>query len=191
MRKWIGFILLLAGISFVAVSGNQIWNQQKAQKQSAEKAKLVTAQIKPIEKEFKPKKSEVFGKLVIPKIDADLPIIEGTDAEELEKGVGHYITTAFPGERDQILLSGHRDTVFRRFDELKLGDRLVVEMPYGKYEYEIKKTKIVHADDTTIIRSTAPDEVLTLSTCYPFRYIGDAPDRFIFYAYPVKQVSVR
>ncbi|WP_445492684.1 class D sortase [Niallia sp. 03133] len=187
MRKFIGFFILLIGVSLVVISGMGIWNQKREQSQSAEKANQMMEQT-PIKKmEFKPQKSEVFGKLVIPNISVELPIIEGTDSEDLEKGVGHYSTSAFPGENDQILLSGHRDTVFRRFGEIKLGDHVMIELPYGKYEYEIKYTKIVHADDTTIIGFTVPNETLVLSTCYPFRYIGDAPDRFIVYAYPVKR----
>lgn len=186
MRKFIGLFILAIGIGVIAVSGYQYWNQHHGGKQSLEEAEAITKEKNMTVIDFKPKKSEVIGKLLIPKIDAKLPIIEGTDEEDLKRGVGHYRTTALPGKNDQILLSGHRDTVFRRFDEIKVGDRLLVELPYGKFEYEIKKTKIVPANDTTVIRSTAPKEVLTVSTCYPFRYIGDAPDRFIVYAYPVK-----
>ena len=186
MKKLIGLIILYIGICFLAVSGYQFWNQHKGHMQSMQKMDRSIKKNKIEEKEFKPLENEVIGKLSIPKINVNLPIIEGTDEEDLKKGVGHYSASALPGENDQILLSGHRDTMFRRFDEIKIGDHLLVELPYGKYEYEIKKTKIVPAHDTTVIRSTAPKEVLLVSTCYPFRYIGNAPDRFIVYAYPIK-----
>ncbi|WP_141431131.1 class D sortase [Bacillus sp. 03113] len=191
MQKFIGIFILLTGIGFIAASGYELWNYYTGQKQALKEADTIPKEKKMTISDFKPRKGEVIGKLLIPIIDAKLPIIEGTEEDDLEKGVGHYRTTGFPGGNDQILLSGHRDTVFKRFNEIKIGDHLTVELPYGKFEYEIKETKIVSADDTTVIRSTVPNEVLTISTCYPFRYIGNAPDRFIVYAYPVEQISKR
>lgn len=129
---------------------------------------------------------ETIGVLELPTIKGELPIIEGTDEDELERGVGHYSSTVLPGQEDQILLSGHRDTVFRRLGDVQIGDLVHVVMPYGEYTYEIKKSYIVDANDTTVIRSTAPDEVLTISTCYPFSFIGDAPQRYILEADLVK-----
>src|SRR5699024_10312077 len=83
-----------------------------------------------------------------------------------------------------IVLSGHRDTVFRRMGDLDLGDILTVRMPYGDFDYEIINTKIVPADDLSII-VPHDEEILTVTTCYPFRYIGDAPDRYIIDAKPI------
>lgn len=134
--------------------------------------------------QFHPVENDVIGLLEIPKIKAELPIIEGTDEEMLEKGVGHYSATVFPSDGEQILLSGHRDTVFRNFGDLDIGDRFIVKMPYGAFEYEIASTKIVDKDDTSVIRLMG-EEVLVVSTCYPFRYVGAAPDRYVVYAYPV------
>jgi len=131
-----------------------------------------------------------IGMLLLPKIDAALPIIEGVSEKELKKGVGHYNGTAFPSEPGQIVLSGHRDTVFRRMGELKIGDEITVKMPYGNFTYVMERTEIVSADDLSVIRPHAYDEeTLTITTCYPFRYIGDAPDRYIIYAKPITKVE--
>jgi sortase A len=142
-----------------------------------------------VRQQFNPKENEVIGLLEIPKIDAELPIIEGTDEEMLDKGVGHYSASVFPTDGEQILLSGHRDTVFRKFADLEIGDHFIVKMPYGTFEYEIASTKIVDKDDTSVIRSMGR-EVLVVSTCYPFRYVGSAPDRYVVYAYPVSNVQI-
>ena len=83
-----------------------------------------------------------------------------------------------------MVLSGHRDTVFQDLGDLEIGDELIVHMSYGTFTYIIQETEIVDADDRTVIRPTAPDEVLTVTTCYPFGYIGPAPDRYIIYATP-------
>jgi sortase A len=136
-------------------------------------------------KEFHPKTGEASGILEIPKIDADLPIVEGTDADDLAKGVGHYKDSYYPDEHGQIVLSGHRDTVFRRTGELKKGDRLNVILSYGTFSYKIRHTKIVSRDDTSVITLQHEREELILTTCYPFSYIGNAPKRYIIYADPV------
>lgn len=133
---------------------------------------------------FKPEESDVLGVLEIPKIKAELPMIEGTDEEMLDRGVGHYSASALPLDGEQILLSGHRDTVFRNFAKLELGDRFIVKLPYGTFEYEISSTEIVDKDDTSVIRSMGK-EVLVVTTCYPFRYVGPAPQRYVVYADPV------
>jgi sortase A len=131
-----------------------------------------------------PKMGETVGLLAIPKIKAELAIIEGTDPDDLEKGVGHYKGAYYPGDQGQIVLSGHRDTVFRKLGELEIGDSLKMEMPYGSYTYEIIDTKIVKSDDTSIITLQHNKEELILTTCYPFSYIGNAPKRYIIYAKP-------
>jgi sortase A len=131
-----------------------------------------------------PEMGETVGLLAIPKINAELAIIEGTDPVDLEKGVGHYKGAYYPGDQGQTVLSGHRDTVFRKLGELEIGDSLKLEMPYGSYTYEIIDTKIVKSDDTSIITLQHNEEELILTTCYPFSYIGNAPKRYIIYAKP-------
>ncbi|WP_246017756.1 class D sortase [Mesobacillus subterraneus] len=129
----------------------------------------------------RPKKGEMMGNLTIPKIKANLPIYHGTDEDELEKGVGHFAGSVLPGERDNSVLSGHRDTVFRKLGEVGKGDLLVVTTEAGTFTYKVRKVRIVDADDRTVIVPT-PRPTLTVSTCYPFDYIGDAPERYILVA---------
>jgi sortase A len=129
-----------------------------------------------------PEMGDTVGLLAIPRIKAELAIVEGTDPDDLEKGVGHYKGSYFPGDKGQIVLSGHRDTVFRKLGELKLGDPLKVNMPYGSFTYEITDTKVVKSDDTSIITLQNKQEELILTTCYPFSYVGNAPKRYIIYA---------
>ena len=128
-----------------------------------------------------PGMGETFGDLIIPKISASLPIVEGTDEDELERGVGHYANSVLPGEKDNSVLSGHRDTVFRRLGEVGVGDKLVVKTTAGKFTYKVRQVRIVDADDRTVI-VPKPRATVTVTTCYPFDYIGDAPDRYILVA---------
>jgi sortase A len=128
-----------------------------------------------------PAQGDTMGSLSIPALKQKLPIIEGTGTDDLKKGVGHFTHSALPGEKDNCVLSGHRDTVFARLGELKIGDRLIVQTSAGTYTYQIKRIRIVHKDDRTVIVPT-DHAVLTVSTCYPFHYIGSAPDRYVLSA---------
>jgi sortase A len=128
-----------------------------------------------------PAKGEVFGTLSIPALTRTFPVIQGTDSAELKQGVGHMVQTAMPGEPDNCVISGHRDTVFTDLGRLKMGDRLIVKTARGTFTYQISRIRIVHKDDRTVVVS-ADHAVLTVSTCYPFRYIGSAPDRYVLVA---------
>ncbi|WP_373895428.1 sortase [Virgibacillus natechei] len=71
-----------------------------------------------------------------------LPVVEGADPDALAKGVGHVTNSVYPGQNDQIILSGHRDTVFRQFDKIEIGDHYKITTPYGTYTYELKRLKL-------------------------------------------------
>ena len=114
-----------------------------------------------------------------------MPILQGTDANELKKGVGHFTQSVLPGEKDNCVLSGHRDTVFRQIGNLKIKDQLIVQTSAGTFTYEVSGTRIVHKDDKTVIVPT-DHAVLTITTCYPFNFIGNAPDRYIVSAALIK-----
>src|SRR5690625_5901847 len=110
---------------------------------------------------------DTIGLFYIPRLDREIPIIEGTDEEELAQGVGHYSDTGMPGENRQILLSGHRDTVFRQFGELEHGDELHVKVKQGTFVYEIQDHEIVDANDTSVIDLDRKDEVLQYQHVIP------------------------
>lgn len=194
--KLLSYLLMIAGIVVLAFSGYQWYATTTAQNEATAEAQAMLKErdtankaedfnAQEVAEGYDPDIGETAGILHIPALEADLPIIEGTHEDELARGVGHYRGTAYPLQNEQIVLSGHRDTVFRRMGELEIGDQLVLKMDYGDFIYEIKETKIVDADDRTIIVPHG-EEVLTLTTCYPFNFVGYAPDRYIMYAFPVK-----
>jgi len=132
----------------------------------------------------RPKTGEMMGSLYIPRLEAQLPIYHGTDEDELENGVGHFKESVLPGEKDNAVLSGHRDTVFRNLGQVGKGDELEVTTTAGTFVYKVKKVRIVDKDDLTVI-VPKPRAVLTVSTCYPFNFIGAAPKRYILEAFLV------
>ena len=129
----------------------------------------------------RPEQGELIGELIIPTLEAKLPIYHGTDEEELEKGIGHFSDSVLPGEKDNSILSGHRDTVFRKLGEVGKGDLLVVKTSAGEFTYKVKQVRIVDKDDRTVI-VPKPRATLTVSTCYPFDFIGASPERYILVA---------
>lgn len=128
-----------------------------------------------------PKNGDVFGRLTIPRLQQTFPLVQGTGEPELKRGVGHMITTVMPGEVGNCVISGHRDTVFSELGEVEKGDRLILETMAGRFTYEVDRIRIVDKEDRTVVVPTE-DPVLTVSTCYPFRYVGSAPDRYVLIA---------
>lgn len=190
MKKF-SILLIVAGIVVLGFGGYELLQTNQAQSNSLGEAEVLLDERKTTDNHsdagnFDPSTGETAGILHIPRLEADLPIVEGTHEDDLAKGVGHYSGTAYPRQGDQIVLSGHRDTVFRRMGELEIGDILTIQLPYGNTSYEIIETQIVDADDRSIIVPTG-EEVLTLTTCYPFSYVGNAPDRYIITALPISE----
>lgn len=124
------------------------------------------------------KEGVTIGSIYIPAINHNLRIVQGTTDASLKLGVGHFKGSVLPGVKDNCVLSGHRDSVFAELGTLKKGDRLIVSTTTGKFTYIVRRTRIVEADDRTVIVPTK-HAVLTLTTCYPFHYFGHAPQRYI------------
>ena len=124
------------------------------------------------------KRGDYLGVLAIPRLNRSVRIYEGTEKAQLKKGAGHYEKSVLPGIADNSVIAGHRDTVFSQFGLLQRGDKVIVTTKYGKFTYIIEKFRIVDGDDRTVIVPTKR-AILTLSTCYPFHYVGSAPQRFI------------
>ncbi|MBY7141563.1 class D sortase [Virgibacillus sp. NKC19-3] len=198
--KSIGKILILVGIILIGIFSYQFYKMENNEKHALTEANqrinmddekenhIENSSEEEASDNFKTNKGESFATLEIPKLDKTLPVVSGTDPDSLDKGVGHLNNSVFPGQGEQIVLSGHRDTVFREFGNLEIGDEFTVNMPYGTYTYEIRETEIVPEDDTSVIREMG-EEVLVVTTCYPFHYVGSAPERFVTYAYPINEES--
>jgi len=120
----------------------------------------------------------LVGRIDIPKLDLSAVVFEGTSDETLARGVGHLTGSAGSGERGNLVLAGHRDTFFRKLRGIRKGDEVTIKGPEGEFQYQVESTAVVKPDQTEVLK---PDggSILTLITCYPFRFIGNAPDRFV------------
>ncbi|BDG30563.1 class D sortase [Parageobacillus thermoglucosidasius] len=136
----------------------------------------------------KPKIGDQIGTLLIPKLGISIPIYHGTETQQLRKGIGHYPKSALPGERNNMVLSGHRDTVFWQLGQIGIGDKLIVETAAKQFVYRVKKVRIVGENNRTVLVEK-PRPTLTVTTCYPFRFIGKAKQRYVLVAQLVSTIK--
>jgi sortase A len=124
---------------------------------------------------------EGIGRIVIPSIDLDIVVVQGTDTASLQRGPGHYPSTAFPGQGKTIGIAGHRTTYlapFRRIDEIATGDEILLEMPYASFTYTVQKHRVVPASAVQIVHNTGYER-LVLTACHP---LYSAAERYAQFA---------
>jgi sortase A len=120
----------------------------------------------------------VLGTIEIPRLGISSVVEEGVDSSTLWEAVGHIPGTALPGQNGNSALASHRDTYFRGLGEVQTGDLIVFRSPTANFRYRVESTQIVDANATDALPDSATP-TLSLITCYPFHYIGPAPQRFI------------
>lgn len=120
----------------------------------------------------------VIGRIEVPRLGVSAIVRVGDDAETLRLAVGYLPGTALPGEPGNIGLAGHRDTFFRRLGDIEPDDEIRLVTPEGTFIYRVERTFVVDPDDVWVLDPTV-EQALTLVTCYPFTFVGAAPERFI------------
>lgn len=116
--------------------------------------------------------------LRVPKLELEVPVLEGTDEVALNRGVGWITGTARPGEVGNIGIAGHRDGFFRGLKDVHVGDKIELELSDVVETYVVERLEIVSPQDKRPLEASERPS-LTLVTCYPFYFIGDAPQRYI------------
>lgn len=125
------------------------------------------------------------GRVEMPRLRISAIVKYGVDDKTLKRAVGLVPGTALPGHPGNVGIAAHRDTFFRNLRGVKVGDRIKMTTSTGTWEYEVDSTKIVWPKNVEVLDPT-PEPAITLVTCYPFNYVGNAPKRFIVRA---KQIS--
>lgn len=120
----------------------------------------------------------LIGRLEIPRLGLSVMVIEGTSRTTLRRAAGHIPRTALPGQTGNVGISGHRDTFFRPLRNIRQNDIITLTTSLGEYRYRVVSTSVVGPHDVAVLDPSA-NEILTLVTCYPFYFVGSAPDRFI------------
>jgi len=121
---------------------------------------------------------ETLAVLRIPSRNIEVPVFDSIDETALNRGSGHVTGTSLPGERGNVAIAAHRDGFFRDLEHIEIGDEIELTTLEGHQTFRVSQLDIVDALDISVLDATE-DTAITLITCYPFNYIGAAPDRFI------------
>jgi len=119
-----------------------------------------------------------IGSIEIPRLGLSSVVLEGDDAAALLLGVGHLSDTPLPWHHGNTVLAAHRDTFFRPLAHIRKGDVIRFSTADAALEYVVKELKVVEPTAVEVLEPTSA-ATLTLITCFPFDYIGPAPQRFI------------
>jgi sortase A len=166
---FVGGLLAIAYVLFLFVDTR--FYQARQQTRLAEPVPPGLAATIPID-------GEPIGRIVIPRLGMAMVFVQGDSASILRHAVGHVADTALPGASGNVVLAGHRDTFFRPLRDVRLGDAITITTRQGDYDYVVESTFVVSPTDVRVLEPTG-GHTLTLITCFPFSYIGPAPDRFI------------
>ena len=161
-------LTLLYADHFQRVASDVLEKQMSAQEQHGLKPSV-------------PKRGDVLGFIEIPRLGVKVAILEGTTQKTLLLGVGHIEGTPLPGDPGNAGIAGHRDTYFRALRNIRAGDKIQILTAAGSSLYVVDWTRIVAPEDTEILTPSS-GSAITLVTCYPFYYIGAAPERFVVHA---------
>jgi sortase A len=185
---WAGGILILGGAAFLAVYCYNSLHSINAQKEAKQwLSRAAAPRPSPPPQEAPPvagsgvHRGDVLGELDIPRLHMSVMIFEGDDAGILRIGAGHIPGTALPLGEGNIGIAAHRDTFFRALRVIHANDVITLRTPAGGARFAVTETEIVRPSCVKVL-DRAPGRDLTLVTCYPFSYVGHAPQRFIVHA---------
>jgi LPXTG-site transpeptidase (sortase) family protein len=123
-------------------------------------------------------RGDVIARIAVPTVGVDIIALEGIDPATLELGAGHFPTTALPGEPGNSSFAGHRDVEFRGLARIQPGQDVYVDSGIATFVYRVTDVRIVAPEDVYVLADRGGTE-LTLVTCYPFDWVGPAPNRFV------------
>lgn len=177
--------MLALGLAFSGAACLAWWavaTERAASYQRTERAALERAEVDaPPAAQAGPSvfsRGQTIGSLEIPRLGFSAVVAEGDDEATLAVAVGHLADTPLPWDDGNSALAGHRDGLFRPLEKIRVGDELRVSTPRGDLRYRVFQTLVVDPDDVWVLDAGARPS-LTLITCYPFRYVGPAPRRFV------------
>lgn len=193
MVSWLRHLELVLLFTAIATLGWVVHEQVSASRDQANWAQELETQLvsttgpteataapanatAPLRRRVEP--SATIGRLEIPRLRLSAITREGADAATLRRAVGHVPSTALPGQAGNAAFAGHRDTFFRKLRDVRKGDEIVFTTAAGTHRYVVNELRVVQPSDVSVLEPTN-SPVLTLVTCYPFNYIGSAPERFI------------
>ncbi|HZN87608.1 MAG TPA: class E sortase [Thermoleophilaceae bacterium] len=192
--RFVASVMIVSGTLLIADAAVTLLWQEPVSAFVAERhqGKLETAYFDPPRRVVRrePLEGDAIARIAIPAIGVSEYVIEGTDLGSLRRGPGHYPETPLPGEPGTVAIAGHRTTYgapFREIDQLDPGDRIVVDMPDGRFVYRVERTVIVDDQDLSVLEPAGYRRLL-LSACHP---LYSAAQRIIVFARQVDRQPAR
>jgi sortase A len=183
--RFVASVMMVSGTLLIADAGvTLLWQEPvSAFVANQEQGELKKAFLDPPRRVIRrePLKGDAIARIDLPSIGVSEYVVEGTDTASLRKGPGHYPETPLPGDRGTAAIAGHRTTYgapFRNIDELDRGDRIALDMPYGRFTYRVERTRIVAPTDVDVVGRVAYDR-LVLTACHP---LYSASERIVVFA---------
>lgn len=137
----------------------------------------------------RPPSTALIGRLSVPRLHLSVMVREGVDDNTLQLAAGHIPSTPLPGQFGNVGVAGHRDTFFRGLKDLRATDEVRFSTLKGDFIYVVESLMIVEPNNVEVLASS-PENMLTLVTCFPFSYFGNAPRRFVARARQVSPSTV-
>jgi LPXTG-site transpeptidase (sortase) family protein len=180
VQRWLARLLIAVGaIALIWVAANLVLTMSTRRQYQAALEHLPSpvaaeAPVAPVSLSV----GEPIGTLEIARVGLSGVVVEGDDGAVLDRAIGHLPDTPLPWHTGNSALAAHRDALFRPLRGVRLGDLLRLKTPHGDFDYVVRETMIVEPGDLWVLDPT-PVSMLTLISCYPFNFIGNAPKRFI------------
>src|SRR5690606_579484 len=184
--RWTGTVMLVAGVMLLSAAAGDVargalardraraaWDREVARQavEAVERSVAPSRALAPV------RRGAPMARLIIPRLGLDEVVVEGVGDQELRAGPGHLPGSAMPGDSGNSVISAHRDRHFRTLGALAIGDTVVTETMAGRSRWEVTKRTIVRRGVPALYASAEP--LLTLTTCWPIRVLGSAPDRVL------------
>jgi len=181
LRVWY-YLLLVSGVFALSYSGYVVAESRAYQQLEAKKYQ----QAGPLSEPHTLAEGEVMGEIDVPRLGIHAIVVHGDSPAQLRHAVGHIVKTALPGEPGNVVLAGHRDTFFRPLRDIRVGDEIRFKTRVRQFEYRVQSIEVVEPTEIRILQTSTSHE-LTLLTCFPFRYVGPAPNRFVVHAHEISE----
>jgi sortase A len=185
LLRWSQFVFFMTGILALGYVGFTMLDArlyQVSAKRSLENQIQMGKEPHAIQPSPAIKTGDVLGRLDIPRLRLSVAVLQGTSSRTLRLGAGHIEGTPLPGKAGNSAIAGHRDTFFRVLKDIRGHDEIQFQTATGLFRYQVDWVKVVEPNDTTVLAPSTRSE-LTLVTCYPFYFLGEAPNRFVVRAH--------
>jgi sortase A len=175
------YLFFITGILALGYVGFTLFDAQLYQvsaKRTLESQIRVEKEHKVIQPKAAVRAGDLLGLMDIPRLGVSVVVLQGTNSRMLRLGVGHIENTPLPGEPGNSGIAGHRDTFFRQLKNVRRNDEIEFQTATGLFRYQVDWAKVVAPNDISVL-APSTESALTLVTCYPFYFVGAAPERFV------------